>query len=74
MNQKKRGFIEGTVDNSKQTYQDVINQRIEEMKKVKGKKRDCLERLTDVQEQIKVMEDERNALKKNMHRDYLWPS
>lgn len=74
MGQKKKEAIEGgRVGNTQMTYKDFLGSKIEVVKEVKDKKRKLAMQMTDLTAQINKLDEEKQALSKDLLKDYAMP-
>lgn len=64
----------GTIGNSKVTFRDYINEKLDALKAVKDKRRVVLEKLDDIKYKLDKLEDEKQFLRKSMNRDFTKPA
>lgn len=64
----------GTIGNSKVTFRDYINEKLDALKAVKDKRRAVLEKLDDIKYKLDKLEDEKQVLRKSMNRDFTKPA
>ena len=64
----------GTVGNTKITFKDYLKEKIDAIKEVKNEKRAIQDKLDEIQDKINKYEEQRQALRKNLNKDYKNPA
>ena len=71
---KKKEVIEGgLVGNTKMTYKDFLNTKVEDIKRSRDRKKDLLNKMDNIMDQINNLEAERQTLRKQLSKEYTTP-
>ena len=69
--QKKKGvFMGASIGSSSKTYRENINENIDEVKKLREKKRKLLDELNGMKDEMRELDSKKNDLNKNIPRNY----
>ena len=72
---KKKEVIEGgRVGNTQMTFKDYLKQKIDAVVEVKNKKRSVQEQLNAINDKLGLLEQERQQLRKLLHREHQLPA